>query len=221
MIEVNYDSIMVFKKDVNFALSQLISQHAKAYHLEAGQVFIQPGDTVRRVLYMAEGKFRSYSLNEDGLERVIYILSPGHFMGEGTFVKNNSNDISARFGKAETDCLIYWIDQDDYSILIKHQVFVDGLLKSSYKKNAFFRHEMENTLFLSLSDRLKNLLIASVDHDTLDHGWYSVSTQFTQNDMACILGANRVTISKVIKKLCEDKFMRQVNRKIQIHSDHI
>ena len=41
--------------------------------------------------------------------------------------------------------------------------------------------------------------------------------RYTHQDLASIIGANRVTVSKMIGELCEECQIRCLNRKIQVN----
>jgi len=80
------------------------------------------------------------------------------------------------------------------------------------------RYEIENLTFNSCKNRIKRFYAASVDktHVT-DEGWYNVKVHSTHYELGIIVGAARVTVSKLINELCEEKFIRVINRNVQVN----
>ena len=64
------------------------------------------------------------------------------------------------------------------------------------RKSQRMRQEIENLSFMSCKQRLMKIF-------------------------AGIIGANRVTVSRRITELCEEKKLRNLNRRIQIHRDMV
>ncbi|MDD6315634.1 MAG: helix-turn-helix domain-containing protein, partial [Clostridia bacterium] len=50
-----------------------------------------------------------------------------------------------------------------------------------------------------------------------DGKWYGLASKLTHNELAAIVGSARVTISKLINELCDDGFIRIINRRAQVN----
>ena len=82
------------------------------------------------------------------------------------------------------------------------------------------RHEIENLTFNSCKDRLKRLFCSTADPDKLiDGGWYNLKVYYTQYELSTIIGGARVTISKLVNELCDEGFIRMLNRNIQVNAE--
>lgn len=199
-------------------LADLIRNHATVLKYPAKKVFLQPGDAAHGVYFIASGRTRHYMMAEDGSEKLIYTLAAGWFFGEASCTLNEPTSL---YSMAEVQTEIFCIPQEDYRWLLDHEkLFREAILQSYSKKELILRYEVENLAFNSCKDRLKRLFcsVADVDHPTAD-GWYPLKVRYTQYELSAIVGNSRVTVNKLINELCEEGFVRMLNRKMQVQAD--
>ena len=55
----------------------------------------------------------------------------------------------------------------------------------------------------------------------IDGGWYKLKVHYTQYELSTIIGGARVTISKLINELCDEGFIRMLNRNVQVNQDRM
>ena len=80
-------------------------------------------------------------------------------------------------------------------------------------------HEIESLAFNSCKDRLKRLFCSTADTSCLlENKWYNLKVHYTQQELSAIIGSSRITISKTIKELCNEDFIRILNRNTQINA---
>ena len=100
----------------------------------------------------------------------------------------------------------------------KSNLFRNALMQCYANKLLILRCEIENLSFNSCKNRIKRLFCASVDTKNVpDPEWYDLKIKYTHYQLGVIVGAARVTISKLIQELCVEKFIRVLNRQIQIN----
>ena len=63
-------------------LTNLIAQNGRKLELPAKKIFLEPGDKLKGIYYIAEGRTRHYMIAPDGTEKLLYTLSAGWFYGE-------------------------------------------------------------------------------------------------------------------------------------------
>jgi CRP/FNR family cyclic AMP-dependent transcriptional regulator len=159
-------------------------------------------------------------VNVDGVEKVTYILNKGWFLREGVFVKPQVGIYAERFSITEMPTTIYVIDLNCYNKLLQYPEFSKELLRSSATKNDLLRREMESIIFDSAKDRLLKLLGVSAKlAEVVDGHWYRLKVAYTHQELAAIIGVNRVTISRFMAALKKSGELRSVNKNIQIHAD--
>lgn len=206
-----------FPSCTNEAVQHLIMTYARPKHIPAKKIFVEPGDIVDSIYYLHTGRTRHYMVNEDGVEKISYILNSGWFLREGTFVRDTPYLRAERYSITETTAIIYMIDRPCYARLLNYPEFSNELLHSSTAKNHLLRRELESIVFDTAKNRLLNLLAASArHHETIDGHWHELGISYSHQDIAAILGVNRVTISRLVAAAVRDGNVRTVNSRIQI-----
>ena len=82
----------------------------------------------------------------------------------------------------------------------------------------YLTREIDNLSFNSCKTRLMRIYCSQVDTGKIEDGkWYGLASKLTHNELAAIVGSARVTISKLINELCDDGFIRIINRRAQVN----
>ncbi|MCD7908713.1 MAG: Crp/Fnr family transcriptional regulator [Clostridium sp.] len=202
----------------NKALEELIHENATSVSYPAKRVFLEPGMEPQGVYYIAEGRTRHYMMGADGTEKILYTLSAGWFYGETPV---SLQEPTGLFSQVEVNTKIYIIPLHTYEHLLDtNKMFRDAIMENILNKMLIMRHEIENLTFNSCKDRLKRLFCSTADPDKLiDGGWYNLKVYYTQYELSTIIGSARVTISKLINELCDEGFIRMLNRNIQVNAE--
>lgn len=202
----------------NEALEELIRENSTCVTYPAKRVFLEPGMEPQGVYYIAEGRTRHYMMAGDGTEKILYTLSAGWFYGETPV---SLQEPTGLFSKAEVKTQIYIIPLRTYEHLVDtNKMFRDAIMENILKKMLILRHEIENLTFNSCKDRLKRLFCSTADAERLiDGGWYKLKVHYTQYELSTIIGGARVTISKLINELCDEGFIRMLNRNVQVNQE--
>ncbi len=196
-------------------LETLIGSCAAEMRIPAKTVFHTPGDRLDCVYYIAEGRTRHYMIGTDGVEKTLYTLTAGWFFGE---TPSYLGEPTGLYSMAETDTTMLCIPVSVYDrLLSENKIFREAILTSYSKKMLILRHEIENLCFNSCKDRLKRIYYAAADTSRLvDGGWYDLRLGYTQYELSTVVGAARVTVSKLVSELCGEGFIRVLNRRTQI-----
>ncbi len=199
-------------------LTALIRENSAEVRVPARRVFSKPGENLDGVYYIEEGRTRHYMIGEDGLEKTLYILSRGWFFGETPCALETATSL---FSETEVDSVLRHIPLEAYErLLAENKAFRDAILINCSRKTLILRHEIENLAFNSLKDRLKRIYCSAADTDRLvDGAWYNMKLSFTQYELSTIVGGARVTVSKLIGELCQEGFIRVLNRRTQVSAE--
>lgn len=211
-----------FQSYVNPEVNELIVQNARRMMLPAKKIFVQPGDVVDSIYYIHSGRTRHYMINSDGIEKISYILNNGWFLREGVFVKPTVGVIAERYSITEIPTVIYSINYNCYNKLLHYPEFSNALLRSSTTKNDLLRRELESIVFDTAKDRLLKLLASSAKlKEVIDGHWHRLRISYSHQEIAAILGVNRVTVSRIIASSVKNGELRTLNTNIQIHANTI
>lgn len=197
-------------------LTALIEQNGIRMEVPAKKIFLKPGDTLKGVYYIAEGRTRHFMCAPDGTEKLLYILSAGWFYGE---TPCELHDTTGLFSKADQPSVLYLIPMPKYrSLLAECDLFREAILQSYSKKMRILRQEVANLSFTPCKDRLRRLYCSTADTShVIDGQWYDLKLNYTQYEISTIVGGARVTITKLINELCAEGFIRVLNRRTQIN----
>ncbi|MEW4411678.1 Crp/Fnr family transcriptional regulator [Clostridium sp. AN503] len=208
-------SSLTLPSPVQKELEELIRLHSEVITYNARKIFLEPGDIMNGVYYVAEGRTRHYMVSMDGTEKILYTLAAGWFYGE---TPCSLSEPTGLYSSTETKTTLYCIPLREYDRLIgENKLFRDAILHSYSKKLLILRHEVENLAFNSCKDRLKRLFCSVADTEQeIDNGWFQLKIHYTQYELSTIVGGARVTVSKLINELCDEGFIRILNRNIQI-----
>lgn len=198
------------------ALDDLIYQNSIRVDVPAKKIFLMPGDNIDYIYYLKQGQTKHYMVNPDGIEKILYKLTYGWLFGETAFFLGNPTGLHSQ---AETDVVLRKIEGPVARRLFKdNQLFSNYVVRNSCSKLLILRYEIENLTFNSCKNRIKRFFAASVDrYSPCEPGWYDVKVHSTHYELGIIVGAARVTVSKLINELCDEGFLRVINRKTQVN----
>lgn len=210
-------SNLTFKSQYDKAIEDLITRNSISVDFPRKKVFLVAGDSIDYLFYVQKGVTKHYMVNACGLEKVLYKLSPGWLFGETAYTLNKPTGL---YSQAETDVTLRKIPWAAFSRLVAtNQEFARYVMVCNCSKLLILRYEIENLTFNSVKDRIKRFYAASVNRaSVVDHDWYDVKIHTTQSELGVIVGAARVTVNKHITELCDEKFIRIVNRSVQVNA---
>lgn len=93
-------------------------------------------------------------------------------------------------------------------------------MQRGYQKKELLQKEIRDICFMSCKQRILQILADACDREHLnEQNWYDVRRRYTHQELASLIGANRVTVSKLMAELCEEKKIRSRGRRVQVHCD--
>lgn len=208
-----------FTEDEQVELKQIIYQHGTKITYAANQLIFSPGDNIEGLFFIDKGRVRTVSINCEGEQKVLLILEKGSFINEAPLLDDRlaiNNTIISLITEIPT--VLYKIDNETFGRLWNtSSIFRDTVSRSLSKKLYMALNHIVSLSFNTCKERLYELFSASVDKDSQTfEGWYKLKHQYTQYEMANIIGASRVTVTNLISELCEEGLIRIINRKIEV-----
>lgn len=209
---------LTFQPKYNEELDRLVKENSTEKFYSAGELLGMPGDSMNGIYFIKEGRTRHYMVNEEGVEKILYILTSGWMFGEMSYTLGYKTGL---YSQAETNTIIYIIDKTKVpELLSESDIFRKSIMSCFASKVLTIRYEVENLTFNSCKERLTRLLCMLVDETLIeDDNWYELKMKYTHYQIGVIIGSARVTVSKLINELCNDKFIRIINRRIQVNKD--
>lgn len=196
-------------------LKSFIINHSTRLKLPRGQSIYFPGDIDKNIYYIEQGKIKFVIQSFEGDEKMLFSLKEGQVFNEDALIGTKEIDVHAF---CDEDSVLLSIDCSMFNRLRARADFMELVLENCIYKQSILRKEVECISFLNCKDRILRVFVESCDTLNLIEGqWYCLNKKYTHQELAGIIGANRVTVSKLIMELCECGKIRTVNRKIQIH----
>lgn len=198
-------------------LGMLIRQYGNKFVYPSRHIFLEPGMAMNEVIYIMRGRTRHYMIGSDGTEKILYTLSDGWFFGE---TPCSMGEPTGLFSKTEIETVLYKIPSATYrQLLDENKIFRDAIMENYSKKMLIMRHEIANLAFNSCKDRLRRLFCYTADPSAVIEGkWLNLKVSYTQYELSTIVGGARVTVTKLINELCAERFIRILNRNIQLNA---
>ncbi len=208
-----------FKERVNMELEDLLAKRSEILKIPPKTTFLHQYEDFHSLYFIRKGTTCHYMLDERGVEKILYTLNRGWFFGDIAAILNiNYTSLSSY---AVEDTIIYKLSSAQFSELMdSSKVFRDSLMSCICYKLILLRYEIENLVFNSARDRLIRYLCMNVDEtDVEDRKWLNQRSRKTHYEIGIVIGATRVSISRLISDLRNEGIIRIVNNNIQISKD--
>lgn len=161
------------------------------------------------------GRVKISRISDDGREVILSILSEGDFFGEMALLDGQTR--SANVTAIEESELLMLRREDFLQMLYDYPQIAINLLKELAQR---IRKSDEQIKSLSLQDATgrvaATILRIAEDSGIFHKGMVEIPDLPLQQDLANMAGTSRETISRVIKSLCQDGYLKKEGNKIII-----
>lgn len=200
---------------INDEVRDIIYKNGLKETYPAKKILFYPGDTAEYLYYVDSGKILMGLWGEEGEERLVEILGTNTFFASASLIGNLPDRI---FVSTDTPTTVYKIDRKNtYRLMSESEAFRNAILHYISAIVIKLIVLIEDNAFLDCRNRILNLLNASIQEGALiESQWLDLKYNYSQTDIARIVGATRPTISRMMKELCDDGSIRIINRKIQV-----
>lgn len=179
-------------------------------------IIIEAGEILEGTYLVLKGKVVSYSYSADGNEKIFNIIEPIFTLGDGHAIVQEP---MAFFFKALEDLETLYIDRNDLIELLKKDYQVTHfIINSVTNKLNNLCYQTEETFFYDAEYRICNLFIQFAENYGINDGNrtiidFSISHQF----IGKLIGINRETTSRIIKRLKDKNLIGLINGKYIIY----
>lgn len=170
------------------------------------------GDTF---FYVQTGRVKVFILQEDGTEKILSIHEQGGFFGETSAI-----DLSPRPCCASTmvNSVVVALTQEELVKLI--QLDMDlcfAILQSLTRKIRMLSFQIQDMAFLEAEQRIIHILLKlAADFGTITEDGIKLSIRFSDQELAGLVGACRVTVTKTLNSLKKQGLIDKQYRNIII-----
>ena len=169
-----------------------------------------PGDYM---YVIREGQVKVTKLSGDGREKILELFGPGSFFGEMSLLDNSPRSASVKT-LAETRILA--LSRSDFlGVLRRSPDIAMAVIKELTRRVRQVDEHASSLSFQRVKQRTQGLLQRLAKDDDRDGGW-RITPALTHQQIADMVGTSRETVTRVVKGLKEQGWLRQEGKKYQV-----
>ena len=200
------------------AVEQAVMPFATPMEYSGKQLISNLQEDFSSVYYIKSGG-TYHVMTGENTEKLLYQLQPGWFFGN-IFPGDPRDEAISVYALDRSE--IWRIPRKEYlQLLASDPGLASYILKLLGVMHDYLTAEIGNLSFNSCKTRLMRIYCSQVEGASLseDGKWFCLDGKLTHNELAAAVGSARVTISKLINELCDDGFLRIINRRSQVSVD--
>lgn len=194
---------------VNEEIRKILESASPAREYVKGQIIYRQGDTAEGFYYLAKGRASVFMTSPDGMEKTLSTALEGEILGEAAFFDKLPRVSSA---KAVVNSKIVSVDRKKLISLIRScPSLAMELLEIQAKRIRQLSAQIDSMSFLQADARIAQLLL---QYKSVKKGRMTVC--LTHEEIGSMVGASRVTVSKILNSFNKRGFIRTNYREIEI-----
>ncbi|SER86573.1 CRP/FNR family transcriptional regulator, anaerobic regulatory protein [Gracilibacillus ureilyticus] len=181
--------------------------HTRKYP-KGTHIFMQD-DPLKNVYFVLEGQVKIYRMDIHGREQIVNILNQGEMFPHQGFFRQDGYPAHA---EASEHCVLIYIPKkkfEDY--LIRYPSVSIKIFRVLGDMIVDLQHRLEEQILHSSREQLMMLLLRLVKKNGTEdkNGGMRLIKQFSNKELANMIGTSRETISRTLSQLKKDKLIEQ------------
>ncbi|MEC5423623.1 Crp/Fnr family transcriptional regulator [Virgibacillus sp. C22-A2] len=193
-------SFPLFKDLTDFEMEPILDIAKNRTYRSGTHIFMQ-GDPLTNVYFIHLGKVKIYKTDVHGKEQIVNVLQKGDMFPHQGFFRQD--DCPAHAEVHEDAVLIYIPISSFENFLITHPETCVKLFRVLGDKIVDLQSRLEEKILLNTYDQIIMLLsrLAKSYGKELSDGQIRITTQFTNRELANMIGSSRETVSRTLTQL--------------------
>ncbi|MEH7464388.1 Crp/Fnr family transcriptional regulator [Bacillus thuringiensis] len=205
MIKKHLQEVSLFKELSEEELQPIVHISQLRMYKEKSFVFMQ-GDALDRVFFIHSGKVKIQKTDATGKEQIVSVLQAGEMFPHAGFFQKGTFPAHAEI--LETAQLIVTPIADFEKILIQHPELCIKMFKVLGEKIVDLQNRLEEQILHDTYEQIIMLLLRLCkSNGVVMNDTYTLTTQFTNRELANMIGTSRETISRTINQLKRKKLI--------------
>lgn len=207
--------INVEKIKPGFKLEHVFREKGFQRRILANEMIFMENDREDCLFYIGEGLVKLYMISPEGKEKTLYLLTSGQCFGEMAVFDELDYCVNAQ---ALSDAVIFSMTfKDIKDILATEPDVALELLRIMADKMRLSTQQIKDMSFYDISGRLASQIhIFSHQFGVKTERGILIQLPLTHQELANLLGASRVTVTKTLNQFVEEGIIEMINRKICI-----
>ena len=177
------------------------------------RVIITEGDETDGLYIIVRGRVKIFVSDEHGKEMILAIRGPGEYLGEIAALDGETRTASV---KTLEETEVFQISQDEFrTFLAEHPELSFEIIQILTRRIRDYAASLRNLAFKSVYGRIVAVLKEN-SVETPD-GKRTVTSKFTQQNIADMVGSSREMVSRVMSELLKGEYISIDNKIITIH----
>ena len=186
-----------------------LAGRVRSRRFAASETLFHRGDPAAHLYVLISGSAKITLPDEYGKEAVIALLRPGEVFGELALFDDAPRSATV-VSVGETECLL--VSRDDFlSLLERAPQAMREVLKLLARTIRRSTTHVEDLVFLDVPSRVAKALL-----DLSDVGGSEAEIGITQDDLAAMVGATRVSVNRVLASLEQRGIVKVARRRIAV-----
>ncbi|GHH98238.1 Crp/Fnr family transcriptional regulator [Neobacillus kokaensis] len=206
-IEKRLSDVPLFKELSADELAPIIEIAQTRFYKHKMYVFMQD-DPLDRVFFIHNGKVKIYKTDFSGKEQIVSVLGPGEMFPHAGFFRKGNFPAHAEVME-DTHLIVIPINKFE-EILIAYPELCIKLFKVLGEKIVDLQGRLEAQVLHNTFEQIVLLLIrlCKTNGEKIG-GRFRLTTQFTNRELANMIGTSRETVSRTINQLKKKEYILQ------------
>ncbi len=209
---VLHDKLQKQFPEFDLHLLNFIAEHAIVRTVEAGKLLMQPGQYFKSVILVLSGKVKVYRHDEEGNEFFMYYIEPGSACALSMVcaARNLISEIAA-LATEETELAMIPVELMD-ELVKNHKTWYYFVLETYRSRFGELLQVIDSIAFKAMDERLEFYLKRQLKSTQ------SYTLHITHEQIASDLNSSRVVISRLLKKMEQDRKLQLFRNSIELSS---
>lgn len=201
-------SIHLFKR-LTSQQQALIVSHVERFFIPKGTLVLNQGDLIDRFYIVNGGRFKAYTVNEEGKMHVLYYWSVGSFFGQDALFESTQFPYTIEAMEDSTLCTL--TSETMKKLMVDYPDVAWAVLGELSHRLNRLEVELSQVAIEPLDHRLLSLLwTLEKDHGQSHPQGSILHSPLTQEELAMRLGASRESVNRALKKLELDQKLKTI-----------
>lgn len=191
----------------------IISTNSVDKEYSKSQVMFEPQDR-DKVFILKTGRVEIYEITPDGKKIIVDVLGPGDVFGD-----LGIQEISEHFIEATTDSFACVMKkQEFFEMVSRNPTVANTLVKELFAKVIESEKQVAALASDNLLVKVKNLLLRLAKrHGEVKEDKAVITTKFTHEKLAEMIGISRPTMTELLNKLEKQDFIKREGKRISFN----
>ena len=179
-------------------LTHCFEQAGHLHTYQPSQAIYLQGDQGNDIYFIRKGRVRAFYITSTGKELTFEIIEKGRIFGESSFLSQCVRPVSVN-AVTEVELLVCDLHHL-YTYMAESEELMRIMLQLLSNTCNHLTQQLRRVTLYDRYQKIASLLLSETKRPDQDRGVTTCSIPYTHEDVAMILGMNRVTVNKVLNE---------------------